>query len=100
MSPQDSAGQEPASAQASKIKAQQLASGQLEEKQRANIYTMMLILAFIAICVACTLLWMELQAYGSFPWYKTEGVAPATSWLPMPTGSGWSALEPITWLRA
>jgi len=43
---------------------------------------------------------MELQAYGSFPWYKTEGVAPATSWLPMPTGSGWSALEPMTWLRA
>jgi hypothetical protein len=100
VSQQNSAGQEQASGQLSRIRAQELASGQLEEKQRANIYTMLLILSFIALCVACTLLWMELQDYGPFPWYKTEGVAPATSWLPMPTGNGWSALEPFTWLRA
>jgi hypothetical protein len=43
---------------------------------------MMLILAFVAICIACTLLWLELQYYGPYPWWKTDGVAPVTAWLP------------------
>ncbi|MCL4207031.1 MAG: hypothetical protein KJ000_31495 [Pirellulaceae bacterium] len=40
---------------------------------------MMLIISFAAICLACALLWMELQQYGPYPWWKTEGVTPATS---------------------
>ncbi|MCH5376822.1 MAG: hypothetical protein JJ992_22880 [Planctomycetes bacterium] len=43
------------------------------------MYTMMLIISFLAICVACTLLWLELQDYAPYPWWKTEGVSPATS---------------------
>ena len=67
----------------------------VEQKQRNNIYTMMLILAFISVTVACVLLWMELQEYGSFPWWKTSGVTvPATSSLTPP--SGWLATLPIT----
>ena len=46
----------------------------VEQKQRNNIYTMMLILAFAAICTACVLLWLELQEYGTFPWWKTSGI--------------------------
>jgi hypothetical protein len=48
----------------------------IEQKQRNNIYTMMLILSFIGITVACVLLWMELQNYGEFPnWWKTSGIS-------------------------
>ena len=68
MSLQDSAGQAPASEPI------------IEQKQRSNIYTMMLILSFLGICVACVLLWMELQEYGAFPWWKTSNIPiPATS---------------------
>jgi hypothetical protein len=61
---------------------------------------MMLILAFIAICVACVLLWFELKQYDPFPWWKTEGVAPATSSVHTPgaVDTGWSAA--VQWLRA
>ncbi len=58
---------------------QELVKGPPEQKQRANVYTMMLIISFIAICVACTVLWFELQDYAPYPWWKTEGVSPATS---------------------
>jgi hypothetical protein len=40
---------------------------------------MMLIISFAAICVACGLLWAELQQYAPYPWWKTEGVSPAGS---------------------
>ena len=86
MSLQDSAGQAPASEPI------------IEQKQRNNIYTMMLILAFISVTVACVLLWMELQEYGSFPWWKTSGITvPATSSVAPPHGlaagpiAGWWA---------
>jgi len=36
-------------------------------KPRTNVYTMMLILALIAICISCLLLYFELESY------KTEG---------------------------
>ena len=66
----------------------ELVKGPPEQKQRTNVYTMMLIISFAAICVACTLLWFELQEYGPYPWWKTEGVAPATSQLsPVPSSS-------------
>lgn len=40
------------------------------QKPRFNIYTMMLVISFIAITTACTLLYLELQLYGVFPWWK------------------------------
>ena len=84
MSLQDSAGQAPASEPV------------IEQKLRNNIYTMMLILAFIGICVACVLLLLELQEYGTFPWWKTSGIAiPATSSAGSPSAAGWLAASPV-----
>ena len=77
----------------------ELASAPVEQKPRANIYTMMLVLAFFAIVVACVVLWMELKSYGDFPWWETKGIAPATTWLTPSGGSGDVALEPrSSWL--
>ena len=66
------------------LAAQELASGRVERKPSANIYTMMLILSFIAVCIACTLLWIELQVYAPYPWWETKQVAPATTSLYTP----------------
>ena len=56
----------------------------IEQKQRTNIYTVMLILSFIAICVACVLLYFELKVYAPDYW-KTKGIAkPATASLAAP----------------
>lgn len=43
-------------------------------KQGTNIYTVMLILAFLAIVVSCVLLYMELTQYGSWPYWNTSSV--------------------------
>ena len=34
------------------------------QKQRLNVYTMMLVISFIAICIGATLLYMELKRFG------------------------------------
>jgi hypothetical protein len=70
----------------------ELASTTVEQKPRANIYTMMLVLAFFAIIVACIVLWLELKTYGDYPWWETKGVAPATTWL-TPAGLDGGAVE-------
>jgi hypothetical protein len=64
---------------------QELAKGPREQKQQTNVYTVMLIISFAAICIACGLLWAELQAYGPFPWWKTDGVSPAGTAQVFPT---------------
>lgn len=51
------------------------------QKQRLNVYTMMLIISFIAICTAIVLLYMELNKYGAYPWWKTGDAIPKTSYL-------------------
>ncbi len=45
-----------------------------------NVYTVMLIVAFCAITIACLLLYLELRRWGSFPWWKAESGA-ATSYI-------------------
>jgi hypothetical protein len=78
--------------------AQPPAKDAIEEKPRFDIYTMMLIIAFLAITVACFLLWFELKAYGPFPQWKTEGVAPVTSSLwPSDAGNRSTASLVQTW---
>ena len=58
----------------------ELPSTPIEQKPKANIYTMMLVLSMCAIIVACVVLWLELKAYGDYPWWETKGMAPpATS---------------------
>ncbi len=52
------------------------------QKQRFNVYTMMLVLSFIAICTACTLLYSELSTYGKFPYWDASAArvnAPAVN---------------------
>ncbi len=79
----------------------ELASASVEQKPRANIYTMMLVLAFFAIVVACVVLWMELKSYGDFPWWETKGIAPATTWLTPGGIDGGVGLEPHrSWLAS
>lgn len=45
------------------------------QKQGTNIYTVMLILAFLALVTGTTLLAMELQRYGTYPWWRTPASA-------------------------
>lgn len=53
------------------------------QKQRLNVYTMMLILSFLAIFTACILLWMELWQYNSNKdawlerWWDTASAKPS-----------------------
>lgn len=69
-------------------------SAPIEQKPRANVYTMMLVVSLCAIIVACVVLWLELKSYGDFPWWDTKGIAPATSWL-SPTGLGGDAVADL-----
>ena len=50
------------------------------QKQQLNVYTVMLIVAFFAISIACLLLYLELRRWGSFPWWKAESGA-TTSYI-------------------
>ena len=40
---------------------------------------MMLIVSFIAICLACVCLYLELEKYGKHPWWDTTDATPATT---------------------
>ncbi|HRX82059.1 MAG: hypothetical protein H6821_12600 [Planctomycetaceae bacterium] len=42
-----------------------------KQKQKISVYTVMLFISFCAIVLACMLLWMELQLWGDYPWWKT-----------------------------
>ncbi len=44
-----------------------------KQKQQLNVYTLMLIMAFIALCTGCGFLYYELSQYGSYPQWKTGG---------------------------
>ncbi|MCP3693790.1 MAG: hypothetical protein GY917_16425 [Planctomycetaceae bacterium] len=44
------------------------------QKMPLNVYTMMLVIAFMCITVACVLLWQELKQWGDGPvWWKATG---------------------------
>jgi hypothetical protein len=45
---------------------------------------MMLILSFLAVTVACVLLWLELNSYGSFPQWKVSGASGPSASLTAP----------------
>ena len=40
------------------------------KKQPTDIYTVMLIISMVAVLIACTLLLLELNRFGSYPWWK------------------------------
>jgi len=46
------------------------------QKQKTNVYTVMLIISFLCIVTACVLLYLELRQWGSYPWWNTSGAKP------------------------
>jgi len=48
------------------------------QKQKLNIYTMMLLISFVAVVTSCILMYMELQRYGEQDWWKTHEARPTT----------------------
>jgi len=49
-----------------------------DQKQRTNVYTVMLIVSFFCIVTACVLLWLEVNRWGSYPWWNTNEATPST----------------------
>ncbi len=67
------------------------------QKQKLSIYTMMLIISFLAITTACLLLYLELKRWGSYPWWNTSG-AMSTSFnfeQQVPTLPALSSADPV-----
>jgi hypothetical protein len=48
----------------------QSSASQTTQKQPLNVYTVMLIISFLALLISCILMYMELNLYGEFPWWK------------------------------
>lgn len=46
------------------------------QKQRLNVYTMMLVLSFICLVTASIVLHLELKKWGEKDWWKTNAEAP------------------------
>jgi hypothetical protein len=44
------------------------------EKPKSDVYTMMLLVAFIALVAACVMLWLEGSSYGAWPWWKVPRI--------------------------
>jgi hypothetical protein len=45
--------------------------GQPTVKPGTDIYTVMLIMSFCAIFMACIILYIELSRFGNYPWWQT-----------------------------
>lgn len=58
------------------------------QKQRTNVYTVMLIIAFIFIVTSCVLLYMELKRWGNYPWWNTTEATPRAAWVSQPPTPG------------
>lgn len=60
------------------------------QKQRINVYTMMLIISFFALVTACVLLWLELSSYneGKYPYWDTSSARTALLTIPGSPFSG------------
>ena len=56
-------GAAPAAAPAAKAPAPTAARGVVVEKPKANIYTVLLALSFVAIVIGCLMLYAEMSAY-------------------------------------
>lgn len=42
------------------------------QKQKTSIYTVMLIISFVCLLLACILLYVELRHWGSYPWWNVN----------------------------
>ena len=57
---------------AKKEKTPRVKSDIVVQKPDTDVYTVMLIIAFISILTACLLLYIELSRYGSYPWWNAS----------------------------
>ena len=62
--------------------------GVFVQKQRANVYTMMLILAFLNIIVGCLFLYLEMNQYGFKVKVPDAAKVPAAAPAPPPMTPG------------
>ena len=58
------------------------------QKQKTNVYTMMLIVSFICIVTASILLYQELKLWGNYPWWKTDEGKPNVQSFYRPPSAG------------
>lgn len=61
-----------------------------QEKQKTNVYTVMMILSFLALVTGTVVLSMELNRYGEYPWWRASAAtsgAPATAPAPAPAAA-------------
>lgn len=42
------------------------------QKQKLNVYTVMLVIAFLCILTSCILLYQEVTRWGKYPWWDTN----------------------------
>ena len=45
-------------------------------KARPSVYTVMLALSLVFVTIGCAVLWLELQQWGDYPWWKTTESIP------------------------
>ena len=64
------AGKKPKAKKQPKVKKAKPAADVVLQKPDTDVYTVMLIISFICILIACLLLWLELSKYGSYPWWN------------------------------
>ena len=50
------------------------------QKQRTDVYTVMLIISFICVVTATILLYAELERWGSYPWWNTNEAKTSAIW--------------------
>jgi hypothetical protein len=70
-------------------------TGEAVQKQKLNVYTMMLVIAFLAITTACLLLYLELRRWGSYPWWQTRGVMTTSYHIEQPELPKVASADPV-----
>ncbi|HZZ28656.1 MAG TPA: hypothetical protein VFE46_11695 [Pirellulales bacterium] len=63
-------------------------------KQSANIYTAMMILAFVFICIGCLFLFLEMKAYGLHVTVPADAKVPQATWM-LPSHSAIVSAQPV-----
>lgn len=48
--------------------------GDAPQAKQWNVYTALLLVTLLCLTIGSLMLYMELMRYGSFPWWKTDGI--------------------------
>ena len=55
-----------------KAKKQKPVADVVLQKPDTDVYTVMLVISFLAVMIGCILLYLELSKYGSYPWWNAS----------------------------